>query len=171
MLSQRNFGELVVVVSSWHKFRELSRTNHDWFRDHASGEVYRQRRCLPFLFRVISVHAATVSWVISLSFHLGEPLWPAVWDTYQLWQKTKRKQEQRRRARYGTNPYGLPPLRRSHSCLRGGTTRPRQLHNRMSLANNEAGHGDSPTSRMATAKRHFRSYLRVLKTHDLMNTL
>jgi hypothetical protein len=69
VLSQRNFGELCVVVSSWHKFGKLPRVNHDWIRDRASGEVYpsRQRRCLPSLFRVVSVHATRVSWDMSLS--------------------------------------------------------------------------------------------------------
>jgi hypothetical protein len=41
VLSQRNFGELRVVISSWHKFRELPCVNHNWIRDRASGEVYR----------------------------------------------------------------------------------------------------------------------------------
>ena len=92
-------------------------------------------------------------------------------DTHRLRQITKRKQERRRRAPCGTNPYGLPPFRRSLSCLCGWTTRSRHLRNRISLARNEAGLGELQASRMATTKRHFRSYLRSLKTHDLMSIL
>ena len=54
------------------------------------------------------------------------------------------------------NPYGLPLLRRSLSCLRGGTTRPQQLQNRISpgtqrgrtwrLTNIEDSHGEKTLS-------------------------